>query len=113
MILSQLEAFGLTLATEAAAAALLAPVFAAPRGKAALAACVGSSITHPIVWRGAFVLYPSLGHAAIPLLEAVAIAVESAFYRGLASLQWTRAVLLSAVVNGISWGLGALIQGAL
>ena len=98
---------------EAFVAALIAPVFGAARGRAALAAAGASALTHPLVWYGAFALYRALGALTVPLLEACTMAAESAAYRALAMGRWRHALAASVIANGVSWGLGALIQGLL
>jgi hypothetical protein len=109
MRLSQLEAYAITLAVEAAVAALLARRFKANSRRAALAAALGSALTHPIFWRAAFWLYPALKGFTVPALEAVVIAAESIGYRLLATRRWREALILSALVNAASWLTGALL----
>ncbi len=109
MRLSQLEAYAITLAVEAAVAALLARRFGANWRRAALAAALGSALTHPVFWNAAYWLYPALKGFAVPLLEALVIAVESAGYRLLATPRWRTALILSALANAASWLMGALL----
>lgn len=107
MKLSQLEAYALTLAVETAVAALLGARFGAKSRQSALAAFAGSALTHPPFWFAAYWFYPLLKGFAVPLLEAVVIAVEAVGYRVLATPCWQAALLLSALVNAASWLIGA------
>lgn len=109
MILSQTAAFVVTLALEAPAAFLLARLVGADRRLSAAAATLGSALTHPFVWFGVMSLTPRIGGWATPLAEAGAILAETCVYRAFASPRWSAALVLSVVVNGLSWGLGALL----
>jgi hypothetical protein len=106
MRLSQLEAYAITLAVEAVVAAILSARFGANSRRAALAAFVGSALTHPPFWYAAHWLYPALKGFAVPLLEAVVIVVEGIGYRLLATTRWGTALLLSALANAASWLIG-------
>jgi hypothetical protein len=108
MHLSQLEAFGLTLAVEAATAAVLAPAFQVSRGRAAVAAIAGSTLTHPLLWFGFYEVHSVLGAATTPALEALVIVAEAPFHR-VAGARWTEAFLLSLLVNAASWWSGEVI----
>ena len=109
MKVTQLEAYAITLALEAAVAALLAPRFEANSRRAALAAALGSAVTHPVFWPAAYWLYPALKGFAVPALEAAVIIAESAGYRLLATPRWRNALILSALANAASWLTGALL----
>ena len=113
MHLSQLEAFGITLAIESIAAIALAPAFRIKRHRAVLSAVLGSTLTHPIVWYGFYQLYPHLGVGTVPALETFAIVAEAPFYCVLAKVKWTEAFLLSVLVNAASWWTGELIYALL
>jgi len=109
MKLTQLSAYALTIGIEALIAARLGPRFQAKRSRAAMAAAGGSLLTHPIVWWGAYQLYPRLGVATIPLLELFAILAEAVGYRLIAVKRWRGALLLSGLANGVSWAIGAVL----
>lgn len=109
MKLTQLEAYAITLAVEAAVAALLAQRFKANSRRAALAAAGGSALTHPVLWNAAYWLYPALKGFAIPLLEVVVILAESAGYRLIATPRWRSALVLSAFSNAASWLTGVVL----
>ncbi len=111
MVLTQAAAFALTLLIEGAAAALLAPRFRVKSWRAAAAAVIGSAISHPIFWPSALALYPRLGPMTVPLLEIVVVLFESIVYRLIATRSWRSALLLSAIVNFVSWLAGFLLQG--
>jgi uncharacterized membrane protein len=106
MKLSQLEASAVTIAIEAATAALLAPHFGANSRRAALAAALGSALTHPVFWYAAYWLYPMLKGFGVPLLETLVITLESVGYRLLATSRWRTALALSVLANAASWLTG-------
>jgi hypothetical protein len=107
--LSQLEAYALTLAIEGAAAFLLAPYLGMKRRPAALAAIVGSALSHPVFWSAALGLTPLLGRLTVPLLEGVVVAGESLAYRGLATTSWRKALALSLLANLASYLTGLVL----
>lgn len=109
MVLSQLEAFGLTLAIEGAAALLIAPWFGVPRARAALAAVLGSALSHPAFWNAVYWLYGALGRFTVPLLEGVVVAGEALAYRALATRSWRRAFALSFLANLASYVIGLVL----
>ena len=109
MDLTQLQAFGLTLAVESVAAMALAPSFQITRSRAVLSAVLGSTVTHPLLWLSFYKVYPLLGVATTPILEGVVILVEAPFYRFLAKARWLEALLLSLLINAASWAAGELI----
>jgi len=109
MHLTQLEAFALTLAVESVAAVALAPAFQVSRGRAALSAVLGSSLTHPVLWLVFYKVYAALGALTTPALEALVFLAEAPFYRFIAKAKWTEALLLSFLVNAASWAAGELI----
>ena len=109
MTLPQIEAYALTLLVEAVAAFLLGPRFGADPRRAALAAIIGSALSHPVFWPSAIALYPKLGGLTIPLLEAAVVFFESIAYRVLATKFWRIALILSALVNFASWLTGVLV----
>ena len=109
MDLTQLEAFGLTLAVESIAALALAPSFQISRGRAVLSAVLSSAVTHPLLWLSFYKVYPLLGVATTPILEGFVILAEAPFYRFVARARWLEALLLSVLINAASWAAGELI----
>lgn len=109
MTLTQLEAFALTLAIESVVAAAIAwPLKVRPL-RAALAAVVGSALTHPILWAIYPFAHDAFGTLTTPALEAVIIASETLSYRAIATRRWDEAALLSLLANAASWGAGEVI----
>ena len=108
MHLTQLEAFGLTLAVESVTAVALAPAFQISRGRAALSAVAGSALTHPVLWYVFYKVYALLGDLTTPTLEALVFLAEAPFYRVIAKAKWTEALLLSLLINAASWAAGEL-----
>ena len=111
MTLTQTEAFALTLLIEGAAAYLLAPKFAVNSWRAAAAAVIGSAISHPVLWPSVLALFPWLGALTVPILELLVVLFESAAYRVIATKSWRTALILSAIINFLSWLAGFLLQG--
>jgi hypothetical protein len=107
--LSQPEAYALTLVIEGAVAFFLAPRLGVNGRRAALAAIVGSALSHPIFWSAAHGLAPLLGRLTVPLLEAVVVAGESLAYRGLATKSWRAALVLSLLANLASYLTGLVL----
>ena len=111
MTLTQTEAFALTLLIEGVAAYLLAPRFAVNSWRAAAAAIAGSAISHPVLWPSALALFTRLGPLTVPTLEILVVLFESIAYRLIATKSWRTALILSAIVNFLSWLAGFLLQG--
>ncbi len=109
MTLTQLDAFALTLAIEAATAAALGPALKLGPLRCALAAVAASTVTHPILWGIHPYTYGYFGAFTTPVLEVAVIAAETPFYRLLATPRWIDAALLSLIANAASWGAGELI----
>lgn len=109
MPLTQLEAFGLTLAVESLAAIALAPAFRIKRKDAVLAAVLGSTMTHPQLWYWFYQIYDTLGRGTVPVLEAFVVLGEAPYYRFLAGARWSHAFILSLLINAASYGAGELI----
>jgi hypothetical protein len=107
--LSQLEAYGLTLAIEGVAAFLIAPRLGVPGRRAALAAVAGSALSHPVFWSATYALYGTLGRFTIPLLEGVVVAGEGLLYRAIATRDLWRAFALSFVANLASYVIGLVL----
>jgi hypothetical protein len=108
VIQAWLAAYVLTLAVELPLAAWL--LKSLDRSRAALAALIGTSCTHPLlwfVWLGLFDdywLYITTGEAAVVLLETVG-------YRFLVGIGWRQALGISALVNAGSYLAGVLLWG--
>jgi hypothetical protein len=113
MHLTQLEAFGLTLAVESVAAVALAPAYRIAPWRAVLSAVLGSSLTHPLLWYSFYRVYDVLGVYTTPSLEMLVILAEAPFYRVIATAEWEEALLLSVLINAASWAAGELIYALL
>ena len=111
----QAAAFAITLACEApAGAALTVLAMSSSRSKAraallgAVAAVVGSCVTHPLLW-WANEAWAKTGNGwawKIALLETAAALVESAAYVVVGELGVRRALAVSFAVNAWSFGAG-------
>jgi hypothetical protein len=108
-MLTQTEAFVLTLAIEAVAAAALAQALSLAAWRCALAAAAASTLTHPLLWAVFPHAHALLGSAATPLLEATVMAVELPFYVLIARARFATAAVLSILANAASWLTGELI----
>jgi hypothetical protein len=108
--MSQATALILSIAIEAVIA------FAMVRGlrwgsgaRAALAATIGTLVTHPFVWHAVPWLEGRLGYdAAVALIESAVVLAESLAYRLIVPLAWRRALVASLVANAASTGTGLL-----
>ena len=109
MTLTQLDAFALTLVIEALVAALVARALKLSTLRCALAAVAASTVTHPILWAIYPQTYGYFGAFTTPALEVAVIAVETPFYRAIATPRWIDAALLSLIANAASWGAGEVI----
>jgi hypothetical protein len=109
MILTQMEAMGLTLVIESAAALALAPVLGLRPAACALSAILASTLTHPILWAIFYSVHEVLGPLTTPILEAIIVLAEAPFYRVIARTKWDDALLMSLLVNAASWGAGEAI----
>jgi len=75
--------------------------------RAALAATVGTLITHPVVWRTVPPLTLVTGYgAAVALIEAGVVFAEGVAYRVIVPLAWRRALLVSLIANAASTAAG-------
>lgn len=110
MHLSQPVAYALTLAIEGGMAYVLAHRFGAGPRRAAIAAILGSAVTHPLLWKGAYLLYPMFHRLTVPLLELCVVGAESIAYRALAARDWQTAMWLSFLVNLTSYFAGEIIK---
>jgi len=101
-------AFAITLVLELPCAAWL--LRARSRWRGALAAVVGTAITHPLLWFAwsrvfeSYWLYIATGEGLVVLLETVA-------YRLIAGVGWRMALGVSAVVNAVSYLVPVLLRG--
>jgi hypothetical protein len=108
--MTQTAALALSIAIEAAIAFALIGALGWGSGlNAALAASLGTLITHPIVW----LLIPSLEEpigyaAAVALIESGVVLAESVAYRLIVPLAWRRSLLASLVANTASTAAGLL-----
>jgi hypothetical protein len=110
--MTQSLALALSIAIEAAVAALVArrAKWGAP-ALAALAAALGTLATHGFVWRGVEDGMEVIGYwPALALAEAGAVVVEALFYRLIAAPGLRQALIVSALANGASSGLGLLLD---
>ncbi len=101
-------AFALTVALEAPIVAWWLRRRGAPLGRAIAAACFAQLATHPWVW----FVFPALGwqrRTSLAASELFAWWIEAALYALVTpGLRW-RAVVVSLVANGVSYGVGALL----
>jgi len=106
--LTQTDALLLSIAIEAATAwPLVAGLRWGSGARAALAAAVGTLVTHWAAWAGCQWLMQDLGYApALVVVEAGVIGVEWIAYRLLVPLPALRALLASAIVNATSTLIG-------
>lgn len=109
MILTQLQAYGITMAVEAGVCLAIAPFFGAKRWRVALVAIGATALTHPTIWHGAHWVHRWAGDFTIAIIEAFAVLAEMVAYRVFATPLWRDAFLLSLIANIVSFGLGELI----
>ena len=77
--------------------------------RAALAATVGTLVTHPFVWYAVPRLEGPLGYGpAVVLIESGVVLAESVAYRLIVPLDWRRALPASLLANAASTGAGLL-----
>lgn len=111
--MDQINAMLLSMASEAPTAAI-AGMFVSRRISmlAAIAAVLGTLMTHPIVWYGALTLYELMPYwPAFGIVEAYAILCETVLYQVFTGLGWLRALGLSCAANGASIALGWALIG--
>lgn len=81
---------------------------------AAWSAAVASLITHSFAWRLAVFWTQKLGFwHSFWMVEAAVVMVEAMVMGWILRLPWWQAFLLSLLVNGVSAGIGLLIEGGL
>jgi hypothetical protein len=108
--MSQTTALIMSIAIEAAVAFVLIRALGWGSGlNAALAASLGTLVTHPVVW----VLIPrlegSIGYAgSVALVESGVVLAESIAYRLVVPLMWRRALVASLIANAASTAAGLL-----
>ncbi|NWH08668.1 MAG: hypothetical protein HXY22_08520 [Alphaproteobacteria bacterium] len=109
--MTQIEAYLLSLIIEGIAATGIAMVMAGQKRRAALAAMVGTTLTHPFVWQGALLLYPVLGYVpTLLVVEAGAVVAEAGGYRLFAVQGWGLALFYSLIANGASFLIGLMLM---
>jgi hypothetical protein len=109
---TQAEALGLTLLFEVPLALLLAARWRPPWGRLLLVACATSLLTHPFAWNGIRHLDSLPFWARAALFESAVALVEGVMYARLVPLGWKRGLLVGAVVNAFSFGLGLVLSRA-
>ncbi|MFO1187050.1 MAG: hypothetical protein U1E87_06110 [Alphaproteobacteria bacterium] len=109
MVLSQLEAYGLTLAIEGVAAFVIAPRFGVSGVRAAAAAILGSAWAIRCSGARSDWFYGALGRLTVPALEGVVVAAEALLYRAIATRSWGRAFALSLLANLASYLIGLVL----
>ena len=116
--MTQLEALALTLAIELAVVAVFAmllrfwPRPAWPR--AFMVAAAASLLSHPWAWwmnTSALVGMPFFERAMV--IELGVVAAETMLYALVGGLSWWRALVVAAVANSVSFGLGLVIVTSL
>jgi len=109
--LTQTDALLLSIAIESAVAwALIAGLRWGAGVRGALAAAVGTLLTHWAAWSGFQWLHEDLGYApTLVVVETGVIGVEWVVYRVLVPLAAARALLASAIVNAASTLAGLAI----
>lgn len=107
--MTQLDAFALTILIEGAAALFLGRLLRTSPSSCALAAVIGSALTHPVLWTIYHDVRPVLGNLTTPVLEVAVFMAEAPVYRMLAVRRWDDALLLSLLVNAASWLAGEII----
>lgn len=108
--MSQTTALIFSIAIEAVVALVLIRALGWGSGlNAALAASVGTLVTHPIVWALIPRIEEPLGYAgSVALVESGVVLAESIAYRLLVPLRWRRALIASLIANGASTAAGLL-----
>lgn len=108
--MTQTAALSLSIVIEAVLAFVLVRGLRWGSGmRAALAATVGTLITHPLVWYTVPRLEDSIGYAgAVALIEIDVVLAESVAYRLIVPLSWRRSLLASLVANAASTAAGLL-----
>jgi hypothetical protein len=108
--MSQTAALVFSIAVEAVVAFVLIRALGWGSGlNAALAASLGTLVTHPIAWVSIIQLEEPLGYVlSVTLVESGVVLAESVAYRLLVPLRWRRALTASLIANGASTVAGLL-----
>jgi hypothetical protein len=108
--MSQATALILSIAIEAVIAfAMVSGLRWGSGARAALAATVGTLVTHPFVWHTVPWLEGRFDYgAAVALVESAVVLAESIAYRLIVPLSWRRALVASLIANAASTGAGLL-----
>lgn len=78
---------------------------------AAVAIVVATAVTHPQLWTASLWLYPRIGYwPTIAITEAVTMVVEAAIVAWATRLSPARALVVSAIANGVSATVGVAIS---
>lgn len=107
--MTQIDAFALTLIIEGLAALAVARALGLQMSACALAAMLGSMLTHPVLWMVFHDVHAVVGPLTTPLLELAVFVAEAPAYRWIAGCRWIDALLASLLVNAASWGAGEVI----
>ncbi len=105
--MSQLQAFGLTLAFEVPV--MLALAYTPSVLRVSLVAATASCLTHPLAWHIASVLSPAEYPLGVGLIEVGVVLVEAAWYWLWLKVNFLRALSWSALANAASFILGGII----
>jgi hypothetical protein len=106
--MSQCFAMLLSIVTEAAVGAILLALLRWGRPhRGALAAALGTVVTHWPAWWSMAALDPVVGYTSAMLaIESAVVGVESIAYLVLVPLPFGRALVASLLANAVSAGLG-------
>lgn len=107
--MTQIDAFALTLIIEGCAALAVGRALGLQMSACALAAMLGSMLTHPVLWMVFHDVHAVVGPLTTPLLEMAVFLAEAPVYRLVAGCRWIDALLASLLVNAASWGAGEVI----
>lgn len=111
--MSQITALLLSLVIEGAVAATAAGMarWGDPR-RAAIAAIIGTLLTHGLTWWSVAALEAPLGYLpAVLAVETAVVAAESIAYRLIMPLRLLRALALSLLANAASASAGLALYG--
>jgi hypothetical protein len=111
--MDQINAMLLSMASEALAAGTIGLLASRQVSMlAAVAAILGTMLTHPFVWHGALQLYEIMDYwPAFAIVETFAIVCETLSYRLITEVSWPRAFGFSFAANWASILLGWTLLG--